>query len=46
MTAQTLNLPIKAGAEGRSLKAVCTDVPTGIDSNTLREHLNIALDVA
>jgi hypothetical protein len=27
------------------LEAVCSDQVSGVDSNTLREHLNAALDV-
>lgn len=45
-TAQTLNLLVKAAAEGSSLEAVCSDQADGIDANTLREQLNAAFDVA
>jgi hypothetical protein len=42
-TAQTLNLLLKAVAEGSSLEAVCADSCGTVDSNTLREQLNGAL---
>lgn len=45
-TEQVLNVLLKAAAEGSSLEAVCNDQAGGMDSNTLREHLNAALDVA
>lgn len=44
-TEEVLNVLLKAVAEGSSLEAVCNDQPNGIDSNTLREQLNAALDV-
>jgi hypothetical protein len=45
-TEQVLKVLVKAAAEGSSLEAVCSDQPDGIDGNTLREHLNAALEVA
>lgn len=45
-TEQVLNVLLKAAAEGSSLAAVCSDTPDGMDGNTLREHLNAALEVA
>jgi hypothetical protein len=44
-TAQTYNLLLKAVTEGSSLEAVCADSCGGINSNTLREQLNAALEV-
>lgn len=44
-TEQTLNILIKAVADGSSLEAVCADAEELVDSNTLREQLNTALDV-
>lgn len=44
-TDQTFNLLLKAVAEGSSVEAVCADSCGGVDSNTLREQLNAALDV-
>ena len=44
-TEQTMNLLLKAVAEGSSLEAVCADSCGVVDSNTLREQLNVALDV-
>lgn len=44
-TEQTFNLLLKAVAEGSSMEAVCADSCGGVDSNTLREQLNAALDV-
>src|SRR5664279_324624 len=44
-TEQTFNLLLKAVAEGSSIEAVCADSCGGVDSNTLREQLNAALDV-
>src|SRR5664279_5240343 len=44
-TEQTFNLLLRAVAEGSSLEAVCTDSCGGVDSNTLREQMNAALDV-
>ena len=44
-TEQVLNILVRAAAEGSSLEAVCSDQPSGINGNTLREHLNMALDV-
>lgn len=40
-----LNLLLKAVAEGSSLEAVCADSCGVVDSNTLREQVNAALDV-
>jgi hypothetical protein len=42
-TEQTLNVLVKAAAEGRSLEAGCGESPDIVDSNTLREQLNAAL---
>lgn len=44
-THETFNLLLKAVAEGSSLEAVCADSSGVVDSNTLREHLNVALEV-
>jgi len=44
-TNETFNLLLKAVAEGSSLEAVCADSCGVMDSNTLREQLNSALDV-
>jgi putative transposase len=44
-TDQTFNLLLKAVAQGSSVEAVCADSCGGVDSNTLREQLNAALDV-
>jgi hypothetical protein len=44
-TEQTFNLLLKAVADGSSMEAVCADSCGGVDSNTLREQLNAALDV-
>jgi hypothetical protein len=44
-TRQTMNLLLKAVAEGSSLEAVCADSCGTVDSNTLREQLNAALEV-
>lgn len=44
-TEQTLNSLIKAVADGSSLEAVCADATKLVDSNTLREQLNAALEV-
>jgi putative transposase len=44
-TEQVLNVLVKAAAEGSSLDAVCSDQPSGVDGNTLREQLNAALQV-
>ena len=44
-TDQTFNLLLKAVAEGSSVEAVCADSCGGVDSNTLREQLNAALEV-
>jgi hypothetical protein len=43
-TDQTFNLLLKAVAEGSSLEAVCADSCGTVDSNTLREQVNAALD--
>jgi hypothetical protein len=45
-TAQTIDLLLKAVAEGSSLEAVCADSGGAVAANTLREQLNAALDVA
>lgn len=45
-TGETLNILVKAVAEGSSLEAVCADAAAMMDSNTLREQLNEALDVS
>lgn len=45
-TEQTLNSLMKVVADGSSLEAVCADTSELVDSNTLREQLNAALDVA
>lgn len=42
-TGQTMNLLLKAVAEGSSLEAVCTDSCGIVSSNRLREQLNAAL---
>lgn len=44
-TQQTMNLLLKAAAEGSSLEAVCADSCGGVAGNTLREQLNAALEV-
>ena len=44
-TEQTMNLLLKAVAEGSSLEAVCADTCGGVAGNTLREQLNAALQV-
>lgn len=44
-TEQTLNVVVKAVAEGSSLEAVCADAATLVDGNTLREQLHDALEV-
>lgn len=44
-TEQTFNLLLKAVAEGSSLEAACADSCGVVDSNTLREQVNVALDV-
>jgi hypothetical protein len=44
-TEQTFNLLLKAVAEGSSVEAVCADSCGAVDSNTLREQVNAALDV-
>jgi len=44
-TGQTMNLLLKAVAEGSSIEAVCADSCGTVDSNTLREQLNVALAV-
>lgn len=45
-TEQVFNVLLKAAAEGSSLEAVCSDQPSGLDGNTVREHLNAALEVS
>ena len=44
-THETFNLLLKAVAEGSSVEAVCADSCGVVDSNTLREQMNTALDV-
>jgi putative transposase len=44
-TDQTFHLLLKAVAEGSSLEAVCADSCGGVNGNTLREQLNVALEV-
>ncbi|MEO8391589.1 MAG: hypothetical protein ABI700_01225 [Chloroflexota bacterium] len=44
-TDQTFNLLLRAVAEGSSVEAVCADSCGGVNSNTLREQLNAALDM-
>jgi putative transposase len=44
-TGQTMNLLLKAVAEGSSLEAVCADSCGAVAGNTLREQLNAALAV-
>jgi hypothetical protein len=44
-THETFNLLLKTVAEGSSLEAVCADSCGAMDSNTLREQLNAALEV-
>jgi DDE family transposase len=45
-TEMTLSVLLKAAAQGSSIEAVCADLSEVADSNTLREQLNSALDVA
>jgi putative transposase len=45
-TGQTMNLLLKAVAEGSSLEAVCADSCGVVDSNTLREQVNGALPIS
>ena len=45
-TRQTLDLLLKAAAEGSSLEAVCADSCGAVASNTLRDQLNAALEVS
>jgi len=45
-TNATFNLLLKAVAEGSSLEAVCADSCGIVDSNTLREQVNRALEVS
>jgi len=45
-TEQVFNVLLKAAAEGSSLEAVCSDQAGGLDGNTVREHLNAALEVS
>jgi len=45
-TGETFNLLLKAVAESSSMEAVCADSCGAVDSNTLREQMNTALDVA
>lgn len=45
-TGQTMNVLLKAVAEGSSLEAVCADSCGVVDSNTLREQVNVALPVS
>lgn len=44
-TGQTMNLLLKAVAEGSSVEAVCVDSCGAVAGNTLREQLNAALAV-
>jgi hypothetical protein len=44
-THQTLNLLLKAVADGSSVEAVCADTRGAVASNTLREQVNAALPV-
>jgi hypothetical protein len=44
-TGETFNLLLKAVAAGSSMEAVCADSCGVVDSNTLREQMNAALDV-
>lgn len=44
-TKETFNLLLKVVAEGSSVEAVCADCCGVVDSNTLREQVNAALDV-
>ena len=45
-TEMTMDVLLKAAAQGSSIEAVCADLTDLADSNTLREQLNSALDVA
>lgn len=45
-TNETFNLLLKAASEGSSLEAVCADSCGAMASNTLREQVNAALEVA
>jgi hypothetical protein len=45
-TEMTLSVLLKAAAQGSSIEAVCADLSGVADSNTVREQLNEALDVA
>lgn len=45
-TEMTLDVLLKAAAQGSSIEAVCADLTDVADSNTLREQLNSALDAA
>ena len=41
-----LNVPLKAAIEQRSIDAVCADLASVMDGNTLREALNRTLTIA
>lgn len=45
-TEMMLDVVLKASAEGSSVEAACQDLVGVASSNTVREHLNAALDVA
>lgn len=45
-TAMTLDVLLKAAVQGSSIEAVCADLQAVADSNTVREQINAALDVA
>lgn len=45
-TQMTLDVLLKAAAQGSSIEAVCADLQAVADSNTIREQLNAVLDVA
>lgn len=45
-TEMVMDVVLKASAEGSSVEAACADLKQVADSNTVREYLNHALDVA
>ena len=45
-TEMTLNVLLKAAVDNSSLEAACADLSDVVASNTIREQLNAALDVA
>ena len=45
-TEMVLNVVLKASAESSSIEAVCEDLEDVADSNTIRDYLNEALDIA